>query len=122
LLIFSSQITDLDVTGSPLKADFDPDEEFESSYTRLDGPVERRGPLLVGLEPLQARTILSKHNISPAVEEGEAWALCSPTDNLQVPASNSHHFHLNFNADTVLHCFGSGTASDPHSIGAFFQN
>jgi hypothetical protein len=78
-------MTDLDVTGSPLKADFDPDEEFESSYSRLDGPVERRrGPLLVGLEPVQARTILSKHNISPAPQDSQVWALCSPSDNLQV--------------------------------------
>ena len=73
------------MTGSPLKADFDPDEVFDdSSYcgeTMLPG---RRGPLLRGLEASQARTLLSKVNTTSALGDTQAWVLCAGTDNLQV--------------------------------------
>ena len=74
------------MTGSPLKADFDPDEEFDSSYT-CGGEVASREPVLVGLEAGQARTLLSRLNTDPAIEDTEAWALCSGSDNLQVSLS-----------------------------------
>ena len=74
------------MTGSPLKADFDPDEEFDSSYN-CGGEVASREPVLVGLEAGQARTLLSRLNTDPAIEDIEAWALCSGSDNLQVSLS-----------------------------------
>ena len=74
------------MTGSPLKADFDPDEEFDSSYN-CGGEVASREPVLVGLEAGQARTLLSRLNTDPAIEDTEAWAFCSGSDNLQVSLS-----------------------------------
>jgi hypothetical protein len=75
------------VTGSPLKADFDPDEVFDTSYysgEEAGGRPSRRGPSLRGLETVQARTLISRLNIAPAIQDTEAWVLCSATDNLQV--------------------------------------
>jgi hypothetical protein len=83
----SRRATDLDVTGSPLKADFDPDEVFDTSYYSGEeggGRPGRRGPSLRGLETVQARTLLSRLNTAPAIQDTEAWVLCSATDNLQV--------------------------------------
>ncbi len=74
------------MTGSPLKADFDPDEVFDTSYysgEEAGGRPSRRGPSLRGLETVQARTLLSRLNTAPAIQDTEAWVLCSATDNLQ---------------------------------------
>ncbi len=81
------------MTGSPLKADFDPDEEFDTSYYSGEeggGRPSRRGPSLRGLDTVQARTLLSRLNTAPALQDTEAWVLCSATDNLQV----FHHFFM----------------------------
>jgi hypothetical protein len=83
----SRQSIDLDVTGSPLRADFDPDEVFDTSCTVGGETQLSRGPVYRGLEAAEARTLLSRLNRDPDRQEMEAWVLCSGTDSLQVVGS-----------------------------------
>ena len=67
----ASQGDDLDLTGEPLEAGFDPNEEWNLSDVKDDNSgLSRCGPRLRGLSVAAARSWLST-----TTEEGEHWAL-----------------------------------------------
>jgi len=73
---------ELDLTGSPLKADFDPNEEFDNSDDDafLVNVKRPKMPRYSGLQVKKARVLLSKLNTSsPLAANSYNFVLCDPT-------------------------------------------
>eukprot|EP00088_Acartia_fossae_P041030 TRINITY_DN4288_c0_g1_i7.p1 TRINITY_DN4288_c0_g1~~TRINITY_DN4288_c0_g1_i7.p1 ORF type:complete len:596 (-),score=147.12 TRINITY_DN4288_c0_g1_i7:392-2179(-) len=91
---------DLDLTGSPLKADFDPNEVFDDSadHIILSRP-KKKTPLYRGLKSKEARILVSRLNTTPTIQNNDTnedltnLVLCSYDDQNQV-AKHSHLLYL----------------------------
>jgi len=82
---------DLDLTGSPLRCDFDINEKFNLSDVNEDCVmVKASGPTYLPLSVSHARRLLSQYNVSKIVKPAPVWALCDAKDKAKTLYLGSH--------------------------------
>jgi len=82
---------DLDLTGSPLRCDFDVNEKFDlSDVTEEAVLVKASGPTYLPLSVSDGRRLVSQYNVSKVVKPGPVWALCDAKDKTRTLYLGSH--------------------------------
>jgi len=77
---FREESDDLDLTGSPLRCDFDLDEKFNTSDVTLVSEVSPSCPTYLPLTVREARQLLSGYNVGQERSKKPVWVMCDGQD------------------------------------------